>query len=182
MVNPMQKGLWTLLMASCLLLSPVAHAKIYKCTTSTGKVNFKDSPCTSGKSEEISISNTNVMDKNDQAERYKSSAKPQTNIKNKSKSPSHVDPLKSQNEMMCKQAQSAYNQQVKEIKERCKKGRETFCNLPAEEIQRRWDRDYLKREGGDAFSPPTRQWQAFNNSGGAPIFNLKSQVDQYCEK
>lgn len=180
MANRIQTYAWVLWVSACLFTTPVAQAKIYKCTTADGKVNFKDSPCSGGKSEEISISNTNVMDNNQHAERYKPSAK--TEAKPKRQPSTQVDPLTSQNKMMCEQAQIAYQQQAKEIKARCKKGRETFCQLPAEEIQSRWDRDYLKREKGDAFSPPSREWQAFNNSGGAPIFNLKSQIDQYCDK
>ncbi len=154
------------------------HAKIYKCTLANGKLNFQDTPCIDGSAEEVSLKKTNVMDENEQVTQTQNDIR---TTEPKAKQKPMQDPLTSQNQMMCESATRSYEQEAAQIKARCKKGRETFCDLPAEEIQRRWDNNYLKRESGDSFSPPTQQWHAFNRNGGAPIYNLKSQISQYCK-
>jgi len=162
------------------IVSQSAHAKIYKCKEANGKVNFQDHPCLKGVSKEFTLNKSNVMDRNKQLDRYKTNASNASSKSNAKKKPT-VHPYDRQNKMMCETARAAYETQVFQIKARCKKGRETFCNKSAEEIQKEWDRNYLKKQRGDAFSQPTQQWHAFNQNGGAPIFSLKAQMKQYCK-
>ena len=120
------------------------------------------------------------MDKNKQLDRYKVNSKNTSSKKNKQKE-SAAHPNDTLNKELCDGARTAYKAQVAEIKARCKKGRETFCNNSAEDIQKEWDRHYLKKQRGDVFSQPTQQWHAFHQNGGAPIFGFKAQMEQYCK-
>jgi len=163
------------------VVSQSAHAQIYKCEEASGKVNFQDHPCTKGVSKEFTLNKSNTMDKNKQLDRYKVNSSNKSSMSN-AKKKTAVHPYDGQNKMMCDSARTAYETQVSQIKARCKKGRETFCNKSAEDIQKEWDRNYLKKQRGDAFSQPTQQWHAFNQNGGAPIFSLKAQMKQYCKK
>ena len=163
------------------IVSQSAHAQIYKCKEASGKLNFQDHPCTKGESKEFTLNKSNIMDKNKQLNRYTTNAS-NASSKPNTKKKTAVHPYADQNKMMCDSARSAYDTQVSQIKARCKKGRETFCNKSAEEIQKEWDRNYLKKQRGDSFSQPTQQWHAFNQNGGAPIFSLKAQMKQYCKR
>jgi len=162
-----------------ILIALPSQAKIYKCVDINGKTNFKDSPCPKGHSKTFTLTKPNVMDKNEHVDNYKIN----TNTgKSSNKKKEKIAPFTRQNTLMCESARKSYEQQVVQIKARCKKGRETFCDLPAEDIQKRWDNNYLKKESGGSFGQPSQQWYAFNRNGGAPIFNLKNQMNQYCTK
>ena len=174
----MKLSFQALLVGVFILLAQPSHAKIYKCVDTNGKTNFKDSPCPEGRSKEFTLTKPNVMDKNEHIDNYKTNTNTEKNSNKKKKE--KIDPFTNQNTLMCESARKSYEQQVVQIKARCKKGRETFCDLPAEEIQKRWDNNYLKKESGGSFSQPSQQWHAFNRNGGAPIFNLKNQMSQYC--
>jgi len=158
--------------------SQIAHAQIYKCEEASGKINFQDNPCTKGESKEFTLNKPNTMDKNKQLNRYKINP---NNSKENTQKKTAAHPTVSLNKMMCDTARTAYETQVSQIKARCKKGRETFCSKSAEDIQKEWDRHYLKNQRGDVFSRPTQQWYAFHQNGGAPIFGLKAKMKQYCK-
>jgi len=183
-MNFVSRKTYLLFIAAVMALSLVpttSYAQIHKCISDNGKVNFQDKPCTKGKSEAFKLNKSNIMDKNKHLNNYQKNLKTAASQKRSQKSTS-AHPSQEFNDQLCKSAREAYNKQVTEIKARCKKGRETFCGKSAEDIQKTWDNNYLKKERGDAFKAPSQQWNAFNRNGGAPIFQLKTQIKQYCSK
>ena len=173
-----QKILVLSLLFTIASIPSIGNAKIYKCVGDSGKVNFQDKVCDVGDTKVVSLNKINTMDKNKQLERQKHTTKV-IKAKNNSQTRKKSRHYK-QNTILCDQAKKAYENEVVQIKARCKKGRETFCSKSAEEIQKTWDNNFLKKERGGVFGQPSQRWYAFHRNPGAPIFNLKSQVAQYC--
>jgi len=177
--NRGQKILVASLFFTIASIPSIGNAKIYKCAGDSGKVNFQDKPCVNGDSKVVSLNKINTMDKNKQVENQKLTAKTVKAKKNSQANKNYR--YDKQNTMICDQAKTAYENEVAQIKARCKKGRETFCNKSAEEIQKTWDNNFLKKERGGPFRQPSQNWYAFHRNGGAPIFNLKTQIAHYCQ-
>jgi len=177
---PLLRSLITCGLIALFFTSSVTYAQIHKCVSDNGKINFQDKPCTKGRSEAFKLNKSNVMDENKHLNNYQKSLKTAASQKRTQKENTSAHPSQGFNEIMCKSSREAYNKQVTAIKARCKKGRETFCGKSAEDIQKTWDNNYLKKQQGDVFSAPSQEWYAFNRNGGAPIFQFKAQMKQYC--
>jgi len=184
-MNYVNKITYLLLITTAITLGlapVVAYAKIHKCVSDNGKVNFQDKPCIKGKSQAFKLNKSNIMDENKHLNNYQKSLKTAASQKRSQKKNTSAHPSQGFNDLLCKSTREAYNKQVAAIKARCKKGRETFCGKSAEDIQKTWDNNYLKKQQGDVFSAPSQEWHAFNRNGGAPIFQFKVQMKQYCSK